>query len=175
MSQRSNRITLAAVLAISLATLPTLSQADTPQSFGAKIDGKPFESDDDGILFLYPTKNTFNLIAKTKGASAYPPPKTPVDKMSITCRNFAGKPVKFVAKDFGSHGCEVRFIVGESKVPMGDPQAEYKLVGGNNVLEVTSVKGNVVEGTFAFELVDAKSKAKHTVAEGKFKAEDRQK
>jgi len=164
-----------AVLAVLSTALPLAAHADTPQNLSAKIDGQVFESGDAEILFLYPIKNTFNLIASTKGAAAYPPPKTPIDKLSITCRNFAEKPVKFVAKDFGTHGCEVRFIKGESKKPFGDPDAEYRLAGGNNVLEVTSVKGKVVEGTFAFELVDAKTKAKHVVAEGKFKAEDRQK
>ncbi|APV48722.1 hypothetical protein BWI17_02905 [Betaproteobacteria bacterium GR16-43] len=155
--------------------LPLVARADTPQNLSAKVAGKAFESDDNGILYLMPTKTGLNLIASTKGASAYPPPKTPIDRLSIMCKDFEGKPVKWVAKDFGNHGCEVKFVQGESKTPMGDPQAEYRASGGNNTLEITSVKGKVIEGKFSFELVEVKTKAKLAITDGTFKAEDRQK
>jgi len=164
----------AATLMIVSAFVGHAALADTPQSLSAKIGGKPFESDNDGILYLMPTKTTLNLIAATKGASAYPPPKTPIDRLSILCKNFDAKPVKYVAKDFGGHGCEVKFVQGESKTPMGEPQAEYRIAPGNNVLEITSVKGKVIEGKFAFELVEVKTKAKLSITDGSFKAEDRQ-
>ena len=35
--------------------LPMAAQAET-QRLGATVDGKAFESDDDGIVFLIPTK-----------------------------------------------------------------------------------------------------------------------
>jgi hypothetical protein len=151
------------------------ASADTPQRFSATIDGRLFESDDDGILYLMPTKSTLNLIASTKGASAYPPPKTPIDRLSFNCRNFEGKPRKYADKDFGSAGCEVRFIKGESKVPGGAPEAEYKLADGDKLFELTSVSGKVIEGRFAFDMVNIKTGARIKLTGGSFKAEDRQK
>ena len=167
----SQILTFAIAAAVSFSAL-----ADTKQNLSAKVGAKAFESDDDGILYLMPTKNSLNLIASTKGASAYPPPKTPIDKLSITCRDFDSKPVKWVAKDFGSYGCEASFVEGVSKVPFGEPVAEYRVVGGaKNMLEITSVKGKVIEGKFTFEMVNVKTKAKRLVTDGTFKAEDRQK
>ncbi|WP_171089100.1 hypothetical protein [Usitatibacter rugosus] len=172
---RAPKAAVATLMIASILAAPTAVLADTPQSLSAKIGGKPFESDDDGILYLMPTKSTLNLMAATKGASAYPPPKTPIDRLAIMCKNFDAKPVKYAAKDFGGHGCEVKFVQGVSKTPMGEPQAEYRIAPGNNVLEITSVKGKVIEGKFAFELVEVKTKAKLSITDGTFKAEDRQK
>ena len=166
------------LLALSLIALglsaPLSAFAKTPQNLSATVNGKVFESDDDGILYLVPTKGVLNLIASTKGASAYPPPKTPVDKLSINCRNFDGKPVKFSFPNAGSPSCEISFTQGVSQKPFGDPQAEYRLVRGKNQLEITSVKGKVIEGNFSFELQEVKTKAKLTITGGSFKAEDRQ-
>ena len=153
---------------------PLAAAAKTPQNLSATVDGKLFESDDDGIMYLIPTKGVLNLIASTKGASAYPPPKTPIDKLSINCSNFDGKPVKFTFAKSGSRSCEVSFTQGVSQKPFGDPVAEYRMVDGKNQLEITSVNGKVIEGTFSFELVNVKTKAKMTITGGKFKAEDRQ-
>ncbi len=163
-------------LAIAAAfSLPLAAQAKTPQNLTAKVGGKVFESDDPGILYLMPTKSGFNLIAGTKGASAYPPPKTLTDRLSIMCRGFNAKPVKWVAKDFGNHGCEVTFVEGESKKPFGDPVAEYRATGSDkNVMEITSVNGKVIEGKFTFEMINTKTKARMMITDGTFKAEDRQ-
>jgi hypothetical protein len=165
-------LTLAAAV-IGLA-LPLSAQADTPQRLSATIDGKMFESDDSGILYLMPRKGVLNLMASTKGASAYPPPAALADKISINCSDYDGKPVKFTFATSGSRSCEVSFTKGVSRKPFGDPQAEYRMVDGKNQLEITSVKGKVIEGTFSFELVDVKTKAKMTITGGTFKAEDRQ-
>lgn len=168
------RPTFAAVLACFITALALPALAET-QNLSANVAGTKFESDDDGITYLMPTRTVLNVIAKTKGAMAYPPPKTPIDRLSIVCKNFQGKPVRFEAKDFGGHGCEATFVKGESKTPMGEPQAEYQVVpGGKNSFEVTSVKGKVIEGKFALELADKKTKAKIAITEGTFKAEDRQ-
>ena len=163
-----------ALLAVGLA-LPLAASAKTPQSLSATVEGKVFESDDDSILYLVPTKGVLNLMASTKGSSAYPPPKTPVDKLSINCRNFDGVPTKFAFATAGSPSCEVTFSKGLSKEMFGKPQAEYALAPkGKNQLEITSVKGKVIEGTFSFELVETTTKAKITITGGTFKAEDRQ-
>ncbi|MBK6321405.1 MAG: hypothetical protein IPF38_04055 [Burkholderiales bacterium] len=153
---------------------PLAATADTPQRLSATVDGKLFESDDDGIMYLMPTKGVLNLIASTKGASAYPPPKTPVDKLSINCSNFDGKPVKFIFAKSGSRSCEISFTQGVSQKPFGEPVAEYRMVDGKNQLEITSVNGKVIEGTFSFEFMNVKTKAKMVITDGKFKAEDRQ-
>jgi hypothetical protein len=172
-SRMLKRVIALSALAVAAISLPAM--AATTQNLSATIDGKKFESDDDGILYLMPTKSVLNLIAGTKGAMAYPPPKELTDKLSINCKNFDGKPRKYTAKEFGSSGCEVKFIKGESRKPFGEPVAEYKVVDGNNSFEVTSVKGKVIEGKFSFEMIEVKSKAKLKITDGVFKAEDRQK
>ncbi len=172
---RHSRHALTLALLATAMTLPLAAHADkTPQHLSATVDGKLFESDDDGILYLIPTKGVLNLIASTKGASAYPPPKTPIDNLSINCRNYDGKPVKFTFANSGSRSCEISFTKGVSPKPFGEPQAEYKLADGKNQLEITSVKGKVIEGTFNLEMVNVKTKAKMTITGGTFKAEDRQ-
>ena len=172
--QAARLIHALAVAAIGL-TWPLAARAHkTPQRLSATADGKLFKSDDDGILYLIPTRGVLNLIASTKGAAAYPPPKTPVDKLSINCSNYDGKPVKFTFANSGSRSCEISFTKGVSQKPFGEPVAEYRMVDGKNQLEITSVKGKVIEGTFSFELVEVKTKAKMTITGGTFKAEDRQ-
>ncbi len=172
--RRALAVSVAVVLAAAGFAITTGAQAATPQRLSATADGKLFESDDDGILYLVPTKGVLNLIAKTKGASAYPPPKTPVDSLSINCRNFDGKPRKFSFENAGSRSCEVTFTKGVSKQPFGAPEAEYTLGGGKQQLEITAVNGKVIEGNFSFELVEVKTKAKLSLTGGSFKAEDRQ-
>ncbi|MDP1978936.1 hypothetical protein [Undibacterium sp.] len=166
-------LTIASLAVCSLAPA-LLAHAKTPQQLSAKIDGKLFESDDDGITYLIPTKGVLNLIAVTKGASTYPPPKTLSDRLGIICKNFNGKPVKYQGKDFGSNGCEVKFTKGQSKQPFGEPVAEYEVRDGKNMFEITSVNGKVIEGKFSFELKDKKTKAVLSIVDGTFKAEDRQ-
>jgi hypothetical protein len=151
-----------------------MARADTPQKLSATVDGKLFESDDDSIMYLLPRPGVLNLIASTKGSAAYPPPKTPVDRLSINCNNFSGKPGKFVFNKAGSQSCEITFTKGVSKTMSGDPQAEYRLGNGPNMLEIKSVNGKVIEGIFTFELVEVKTKAKLSITGGSFKAEDRQ-
>ena len=164
----------ATLLACSCTALAAPAFAET-QSLTASVGGTKFESDDPGITYLMPTKTVLNLIAKTKGASAYPPPKTPIDRLSIVCKNFQGKAVRFEAKDFGGHGCEAVFVKGESPKPFGEPQAEYRMVpGGKNWIEITGVKGKVIDGKFALEAADTKTKATIVITEGVFRAEDRQ-
>lgn len=169
----SKLINIALMLAVA-GGISFVAYAKTPQKFSAKIAGVSFESDDDGILYLMPTKGVINIIVTTKGASAYPPPKTPIDNLSIICRHFEGKPIHYAAKDFGSNGCEVTFTKNQSKKPFGKPGAEFKIVDGNNSLEITSVKGKVIEGKFSFEMIEEKTGKKMSVTEGVFKAEDRQ-
>lgn len=152
------------------------AQAAETQSLSARVGGAAFVSDDDGIT-LVPLGNSsgsFSLSATTAGGSAYPPPKTPIDRLSIICSGLAaGKPIRLDSASFGRAECDVRFYKGVK--PMGgDPDAEYTLdkQHAGNVFEVQSVAGKLYAGRFSFHLIDA-SGAKQAV-EGEFKAEDRQ-
>jgi hypothetical protein len=167
-------IALSTALACTLSAAPASAANKITQTLKATVNGTVFESDDDGITYLIPTKGVLNLIATTKGASAYPPPKALSDRLSINCRGFELAPITFSAKDFDANVCEARFYKGESRKPFGDPEAEFSVAKGKNMLEITSVKGKIIEGTFSFEMQDKKTKAKLTVIEGTFKAEDRQ-
>ena len=174
--RRKSLVALTTSFTLLVAIAAPSANAATPQALKATVDGKVFESDDNGIIYLLPTKGVLNLIAITKGASAYPPPKTLNDQLSVICRSFDSKPVKYVAKDFGNHGCEATFKKGMSKVPFGNPEAEYdSRYGKNNTFEVTSVSGKVIEGKFHLEMKDKKPNSPLVIIDGTFKAEDRQK
>jgi hypothetical protein len=167
-------IALSTALVCTVSAAPAFAADKITQTLKATINGTVFESDDDGITYIIPTKGVLNLIASTKGASAYPPPKALSDRLSINCRGFDLVPKIYTAKDFDSNMCEVQFIKGESRKPFGDPEAAFAVIKGKNTLEITSVKGKIIEGKFSFEMQDKKTKAKLTVIEGTFKAEDRQ-
>ncbi len=167
-------ITTLTALVCALSAVPAFAANKITQSLKTTINGAVFESDDNGITYLIPTKGTLNLIASTKGASAYPPPKALSDRLSIVCRGFELVPIVFSANDFDSKVCEARFYKGQSRKPFGDPEAEFSVIEGKNTLEITSVKGKVIEGKFSFEMQEIKTKAKLTMIEGTFKAEDRQ-
>lgn len=151
--------------------------ATEPQSFAAQIDGTAFASDDEGItlVLIGNAGGSFSLSATTQGASAYPPPKTPVDRLSIICSGLvAGKPVKLDSSNLGRSECDVRFVKGV-KMMGGAPDTEYTLdkKHAGNVFEVESVAGKRYAGRFSFRLVDAQGAA-HLVTDGKFVVEDRQ-
>lgn len=153
------------------------ASAGEPQSLSARIDSAAFVSDDEGITLvpIGDAGGSFSLSAVTQGASAYPPPKTPVDRLSIICSGLvAGKPVKLDSGNFSRAECDVRFVKGV-KTMGGDPDAEYTLDKDHagNVFEIESAVGKRYTGRFSFRLIDAKGAA-HLVTEGKFAAEDRQ-
>jgi polyisoprenoid-binding protein YceI len=159
-----------------LATLATsaVALADTPQQFSARVGDAVFVSDDDGIT-LIPIGSSFTLTASTAGASAYPPPKTRIDRLSIICDGYTqGASFDLDAEDFRRSTCDVRFVYGTR--PFGEaPDAEYQLdkSSTDNRFEVTSARGKVIEGRFRFRLRD--DAGKHLpVVDGRFVAEDRQ-
>ncbi len=163
---------LAAMLACSLPA----TAAET-QSLSAQIDGSAFVSDDVGITLvpIGDASGSFSLSAVTQGGSAYPPPKTPVDRLSIICSGLEpGKPVKRESAYFTRAECDVRLAKG-IKMMGGEPDAEYKLDKNyaGNVFEVETAAGKRYTGRFSFRLIDAKGAA-HLVTDGKFVVEDRQ-
>lgn len=151
--------------------------AAEPQSLSATIDGAAFVSDDDGI-HLIPIGNSsgsFTLVAMTQGGSAYPPPKTPLDRLSISCSGLQpGKPLRVDDKMFSRAECNATFTRGVK--PMGgDADAEYRLdkSQADNLFEIETVAGKRYSGRFRLRFVDAAGAA-HLLSDGRFVAEDRQ-
>lgn len=152
----------------------SVTQADEPQSLTAEVGDIAFQSGDSEIT-LVPIGETFSLGASTLGAAAWPPPKTRIDRLSITCDGFEdGKPLTLDHKAFERSVCDVTFEKGTK--PMGGAaEAEYRLdkSSADNRFEITRANGKVYEGTFAFRLKDGKGSA-IAIKNGRFKAEDRQ-
>lgn len=152
----------------------TTCAAEVPQVLTATIGENRFVSDD-GNIYLIPVAGSFTLTAATAGADAYPPPKTPIDRLSIICNAYAdGKPTKYTAKELEPSLCQVNFIKGDK--PMGgEPDATYTLdkSASDNLLEITSANGKVIEGRFHFTLKSANGVTLQ-ITDGHFKAEDRQ-
>jgi len=148
--------------------------AETPQSFAAQVGDIAFESGDAEIT-LVPIAGSFSLSASTRGASAYPPPKTRIDRLSIVCDGFAdGKPLVLDHRSFERSVCNVTFDKG-TKPMGGSPEATYQLDknSADNRFEIKSASGKVYEGSFTFRLKDGQGNA-ISVSQGRFKAEDRQ-
>ena len=95
----------------------SVTQADEPQSLTAEVGDIAFQSGD-GEITLVPIGETFSLGASTLGAAAWPPPKTRIDRLSITCDGFEdGKPLTLDHKAFERSVCDVTFEKGTK--PMG--------------------------------------------------------
>lgn len=166
-----NRLLTCLALAI-LATSP-LSRAGEPQLLTAQVGDIAFESGDEEII-LVPIDGKFSLAASTRGAAAWPPPKTRIDRLSIVCDGFEdGKPLALDRKAFERSTCDVTFARG-SRPMGGSPEAEYRLdKDGDNRFEITRVNGKVYEGTFSFRLKDGNG-GSIAVTNGRFRIEDRQ-
>ena len=161
-------------LAFTVFALTSGAHAETPQAFAAQIGDIAFESGDAEIT-LVPIKSSFSLSASTKGASAYPQPKTRVDRLSIVCDDFEdGKPLVLDHKAFERSTCSVTFQKG-TKPMGGEPEATYQLDKNStdNRFEIVTASGKVYDGRFTFRLKDAAGNAV-SVSNGSFKAEDRQ-
>ncbi len=161
-------------LALALLASGSFAQADEPQSFVAQVGDIAFASGDAEIT-LVPIGSAFSLSASTKGASAWPPPKTRIDRLAITCDGFEnGKPLVLDHKAFERSTCDVRFDKG-SKPMGGSPEASWELDkdATENRFEITRANGKVYEGTFTFRLKDGNG-GTVAVSNGHFKAEDRQ-
>lgn len=150
------------------------ARANEPQSMSAQVGDIVFESGDEEIT-LVPIGDKFSLSASTKGAAAWPPPKTRIDRLSIVCDGFeAGQPLARDHKAFERSTCDVRFEKG-TKPMGGSPEAEYHLDKDSveNRFEIVRANGKVYEGTFSFRLKDGQG-GSMIVADGRFKVEDRQ-
>jgi len=165
---------LTACFALAAIASPSAARASEQQTLTAQVGDIAFESGDDEIT-LVPVGDKFSLGASTRGAAAWPPPKTRVDRLSITCDGFEdGKPLMLDHKAFERSVCDVTFQKG-TKSMGGTPEAVYKLDkdSAENRFEITRANGKVYEGTFTFRLKDDKGGVIE-VKNGKFMVEDRQ-
>jgi hypothetical protein len=157
------------------AAVPTaVVNAETPQSFSAQVGDIALESGDAEIT-LVPIGHNFSLSGSTRGASAYPPPKTRIDRLSIVCDGFTeGKALVLDHLSFERSVCDVTFDKG-TKPMGGSPDATYHLDknSAENRFEITTANGKLYEGTFSFRLKDSQGNT-ISVSQGRFKAEDRQ-
>jgi len=163
-----------ACLTFAAAIATAIVHAETPQSFTAQVGDIALDSGDAEIT-LIPIKGNFSLSASTRGASAYPPPKTRIDRLSIVCDGFEeGKTLKLDQRSFERSVCNVTFDKG-TKPMGGSPEATWQLDknSAENRFEITAASGKVYEGTFNFRLKDGQGNAIN-VTQGHFKAEDRQ-
>lgn len=128
-------------------------QAEVPQMLEATVGDATFVSDD-GNVHLIPVPGSFTLTASTAGADAYPPPKTPIDRRSIICTSYTlGETTTYAAREWDPNLFQVNFIKGDK--PMGgEPDATYTIdkSAGDNLLEITSASGKVIEARFHFKL-----------------------
>lgn len=151
------------------------AHAEEPQSLSATVDGAHFAGDNDTIVLVPLASGQFTLNVATAGAAGWPPPKTPIQRLSIVCKGFApGKTFKLGSADFGStSNCYAKFIK-EASEP-GKEADEYMLDQTNPTIsfEVTAARGKVIEGTFQMRLSNKAGKLL-TIGEGRFVAEDRQ-
>ncbi|MBX3700029.1 MAG: hypothetical protein KF903_03405 [Dokdonella sp.] len=164
---------LYACLAIAALAASTTAHA-APQSLTAQVGDIAFEAGDDDIM-LVPLDDSFALSASTKGSAQWPPPKTRVDRLAISCDHFqAGQTLLLDDKAFARSTCDVSFEVGHKGMGK-DPDATWKLDKGasGNRFEITRAQGKQYEGRFTFHLKDAGGKAIE-VRDGRFVIEDRQ-
>jgi len=163
-----------ACLILTTVAATVVVHAETPQSFSAKVGDIALESGDAEIT-LVPIGHNFSLSASTRGASAYPPPKTRIDRLSIVCDGFAeGKVLLLDHRSFERSVCDVTFDKG-TKPMGGSPDATWRLDKNSteNRFELTAVGDKVYEGTFSFSLKDSQGNT-IGVTQGRFKVEDRQ-
>lgn len=151
------------------------AMAEVPQTFSARIGGVDFAGDDDTIL-LVPVMGTFTLSASTQGAASYPPPKTPVDRFSVTCTiRTPAAPARYDSTAFSNHNiCHATFTRG-ADASKGTSEVEYEVDTrhAGNLLEITSQVGKVIEGRFKLTMKAADGSTLE-ITDGRFKAEDRQ-
>lgn len=169
---------LASVMASALAALGVASNALAQQGFTATVDGKPFESDHDGITVV-PTNTSVSIGARTKGFGAYPPPKGFADRVSIMC------PLPKAPRKFSTSSSGGACLVQWTKAPRSMMDKDYKTTPhegefvssaaptDSGFVNFTKVQGKMIEGEFEAQLVDKAAKKTIRVS-GKFKGLDEQ-
>jgi len=174
---------LTAMLA-ALAGVGFATSVHAQQTFTATVDGKAWESDNDGInvipVALGTSTGTVTITAITKGFSGYPTPKGYSDNISIVCPK-PKKPERFLTTGMEQSKCRVSFTKAARSMMSPDyakikNEGEYEskgAAGDKGYVNFTKVSGKAIEGEFSVELVEATSKKKIAVS-GKFSGVDKQ-
>ncbi|MBL0165055.1 MAG: hypothetical protein IPP82_15775 [Xanthomonadales bacterium] len=160
---------LASTIIVVLVCLSARAHAEEPQSLGATVNGTRFAGDDDTILFVPLDSGAFSLGAASAGAASYPPPKTPIDRLSIVCSGFApGKPLRLGKNEFSKATCNATFTLGAN-----DKSFTLDKDNTANRFEISASHAKVIEGSFELHLTSKGGEAM-IVSDGHFVAEDRQ-
>ena len=170
--------------ALVIATLGFATSAQAQQSFTATVDGKAWESDNDGInvvpVALGSSEGTVTITASSKGFSAYPPPKGFPDRLSIVCP-MPKKAERMTTARGSSEVCRVSLTKAERSIMSPDyaktkNDGEFATLGSTGdrgYVNFTLVAGKTIVGEFSVELTEATTKKKIAVS-GKFSGVDRQ-
>jgi hypothetical protein len=182
-SKRTVR-SFALVAALIIATFGFAATAQAQQSFNASVDGKTWESDNDGInvmpVALGTSRGTVTITATSKGFSGFPTPKGFPDNFSIVCP-MPKKAERMTTARSSSDVCRVSFTKAARSM-MSPDYAKTKnegefLTAGNagdkGYVNFTKVSGKNIEGEFSVELTEETSKKKIAVT-GKFVGIDQQ-
>jgi hypothetical protein len=171
---------LSALISVSAFSISAHAQ----QSFTATVDGKAWESDNDGInvlpVALGTSRGTVTITATSKGFSGYPTPKGYPDSFSIVCP-MPKKPERMTTVRGSSEPCRVSFTKAARSMMSPDyarTKNEGEFVtkgeaGDKGYVNFTKVSGKAIEGEFSVELTEDTTKKKIAVT-GKFIGVDQQ-
>jgi hypothetical protein len=174
----------AIAIAIAIAPLGFSAAVNAQQSFTATVDGKAWESDNDGInvmpVALGTSRGTVTITATSKGFSGYPTPKGFPDSFSIVCP-MPKKAERMTTARGSSDVCRVSFTKAARSMMSPDyaktkNEGEFRTAGSagdKGYVNFTKVSGKNIEGEFSVELTEETSKKKIT-ASGKFSGVDQQ-
>ncbi len=169
---------------MSIATFGFTTNALAQQSFTATVDGKAWESDNDGInvipVALGTSRGTVTIAATSKGFSGHPTPKGFPDSFSIVCP-MPKKAERMTTARNSSEVCRVSFTKAARSMMSPDyakTKNEGEFVtkgdaGDKGYVNFTKVSGKNIEGEFSVELTEETTKKKMTVS-GKFSGVDQQ-
>jgi hypothetical protein len=176
----ASRLTVAAAAI----TLGFAATASAQQSFTATVDGKAWESDNDGVsvipVALGSSRGTVTITATSKGFSGYPTPKGFPDSFSIVCP-MPKKAERMTTARGSSEVCRVSFTKAARSMMSPDyaktkNEGEFVTKGASGdkgYVNFTKVSGKNIEGEFAVELTEETSK-KTIAVSGKFRGTDQQ-
>jgi hypothetical protein len=182
-SKRAIR-SFASLGALIIATISFAATVQAQQSFTATIDGKSWESDNDGINVIPvapgTSRGTVTITATSKGFSGYPTPKGFPDSFSIVCP-MPKKAERMTTARGSSDVCRVSFTKAQRSMMSPDyaktrNEGEFVSMGDagdKSYVNFTKVSGKTIDGEFSVELIEEVSKKKIAVT-GKFVGIDQQ-
>jgi hypothetical protein len=174
----------ALAIATAMTALGFSAAVNAQQSFTATVDGKSWESDNDGVnvipVAFGTSRGTVTITATSKGFSGYPTPKGFPDSFSIVCP-MPKKTERMTTARGSSDVCRVSFTKAARSMMSPDyakTKNEGEFItkgeaGDKGYVNFTKVSGKNIEGEFSVELAEETSKKKIAVS-GKFSGIDKQ-